>query len=165
LDEFEFEPLNVAQLVRDCCSQIQVLAEANGLTLNASIVQDAVIRADADALRRALLIFLENAVKFTPAPGKVEVSMTLAENGSVGIDIVDTGIGIPATDLPRIFERFYKAAKDRSRRSGGAGLGLSIAQSIITRHGGNIEVHSAVGCGSTFRVTLPGKFSLPRLDD
>jgi heavy metal sensor kinase len=161
LDEFEFEPLNVAQLVRDCCTQIQVLAEAKGLTLNASIVENVEIRADADALHRALLIFLENAVKFTPAPGKVEISMTLAKNGSVVIDIADTGIGIPADDLPRIFERFYRAAKDRSRHSGGAGLGLSIAKSIITRHGGNIDVQSAVGCGSTFRITLPGEFSLP----
>ena len=156
LDEFELQPLNVAHLLRDCCNQIRVLADAKGLTTRISIAEDAFTRADEEALRRALLIVLENAVKFTSAPGRIDVSMRAAEDSSIVIEVADSGIGIPANDLPRIFERFYRAAKDRSRDSGGAGLGLSIAQSIIARHGGKIEVQSTVGRGSTFRIILPG---------
>jgi signal transduction histidine kinase len=107
-------------------------------------------------LGRLFLVLLDNAIRYTPAGGEVSVSLDLDRANHVAIGIVrDTGIGIASEDLPHVFERFYRAAKDRSRQSGGTGLGLSIAQWIAQRHGGGILVQSTVGIGSTFYVRLP----------
>ena len=106
-------------------------------------------KAHAEALRRVLCILLDNAIKFTPA-GSVSISVSQQT-----VVISDTGIGIPAAEIPKIFERFYRISKDRSRATGGAGLGLSIAHWIIARHGGQIKVESTPQKGSTFSVILP----------
>ncbi len=95
---------------------------------------------------------IHNAIKFTPPGGEIFISAA-AEAAQVTFAIRDTGVGIPADVLPRIFERFYKA--DRARSGGGTGLGLSIARHIIQAHGGQIWVESSVGAGSTFYFTLP----------
>jgi signal transduction histidine kinase len=117
------------------------------------------VRGDADALRRAICILLDNAIKFTPAGGEVRIAAH--GQGDALVTVSDTGAGIAADDLPFIFERFYRASKDRSRSNGGAGLGLSIARWIITKHGGEIRVTSALGKGSTFSVFLPMAESKP----
>ena len=109
---------------------------------------------DGPALQRLLLALLDNAVKYTPPGGRVRVSMQI-EKSKVAVLIKDTGIGISMEDLPHIFDRFYRASKDRSRRNSGAGLGLSIAQCIAGRHGGTISVESTVGKGSEFLLKLP----------
>jgi two-component system phosphate regulon sensor histidine kinase PhoR len=97
---------------------------------------------------------LENAVRYTPQGGRVSVEVR-ADNGHATLRIEDTGIGIPSRDLPRIFERFYRVDRARSRDTGGTGLGLSIARHVVERHGGKIEAQSELGRGSSFRVTLP----------
>jgi signal transduction histidine kinase len=97
---------------------------------------------------------LDNAIRYTPAPGTV--SLSLRREGQMAIvTITDTGIGIPAKDIPFIFERFYRVDKSRSRAEGGSGLGLAICRHIAEAHGGKIEVESQIGAGSTFSVWLP----------
>lgn len=109
---------------------------------------------DPQALRRLFLILLDNAVKYTAAGGAVRVTAVVGTADAV-VEVHDTGSGIPADELPHLFDRFYRVGKDRSRESGGVGLGLSIARSIATHHGGEIAVDSQPGVGSTFRVRLP----------
>jgi signal transduction histidine kinase len=100
------------------------------------------------------LILIDNAVKYTPASGQVEVSLHRS-NGFAVAEVRDTGIGIAETDLPNVFERFYRADKARTRESGGVGLGLSIGRWITEVHAGTIEVQSSPGHGSVFQVRLP----------
>jgi two-component system phosphate regulon sensor histidine kinase PhoR len=110
------------------------------------------VSADRDLLERAVVNLIENAVKFTPRGGSIEVSAR-ASNGSLTIEVRDTGEGIDPNDLPRVFERFYKA--DRARRAGGTGLGLAIVKHTIEAHGGSVAVRSEPGRGSTFSFSIP----------
>jgi heavy metal sensor kinase len=110
------------------------------------------------ALRRVLLILTDNAVKYTPGGGKISLGLRAnghAGNGHAEIEVNDTGIGISAEDLPKVFDRFWRADKARTRELGGTGLGLAIAQSVIAQHGGTITAVSRPGVGSTFTVRLP----------
>lgn len=117
-------------------------------------IDQVVVIGDADRLKQLLWNLIGNAVKYTPAGG--QVSLTLAKSeGWATIRIQDTGIGIPAKDLPYIFDRFYRVDKARTRQQGGSGLGLSIARWIAQAHGGRIDVESQVGVGTTFTVWLP----------
>jgi signal transduction histidine kinase len=111
-----------------------------------------------DALGRAITVLLDNAMKATAAGGQIHVSSTMAgecQHQSAIIAVRDTGSGIPREEPPHIFDRFYRVNKDRSRETGSAGLGLSISQWIVARHGGTIEVESERGHESTFRIVLP----------
>ena len=112
------------------------------------------VAGDAAALRRALLNLVENAVKYTPPGGKVEIGLARGD-GVAEITIADTGIGIEPADLKRIFEPFLRLDAARARDTGGAGLGLAIARSIVIAHGGTITVESRPGSGSRFTVRLP----------
>jgi signal transduction histidine kinase len=105
-------------------------------------------------LRQLFLNILDNAIRYTPSGGAVS-STLVRKNGFALVSISDTGMGIPAEDLPYIFDRFYRVDKARSRAEGGLGLGLAIANSVAKLHGGSIEVESQVGKGSTFHITLP----------
>lgn len=109
---------------------------------------------DPDRLTQLMLNLMTNAVKYTNVGGQVTVGLATDETTAI-ITVQDTGIGIPRSDLPRVFDRFYRVNKARSRERGGSGLGLSIAKSIATAHYGDIRVESEVGVGSTFTVTLP----------
>jgi two-component system phosphate regulon sensor histidine kinase PhoR len=109
------------------------------------------VLADADRARLVLTNLVHNAVKFTPPGGQVTVAAR-PDGEEVILSVQDTGVGIPADDLPRIFERFYKA--DRARSGGGTGLGLAIAKHIVQGHGGRIWVESVEGEGSSFYFTL-----------
>jgi signal transduction histidine kinase len=102
---------------------------------------------------------LDNAIKYTPEGGAVTVEFGRRDRAAV-VTVRDTGIGIPEEHLPRVFDRFYRVDKARSRAQGGTGLGLSIARSIVTAHGGNIELTSLLGKGTTCTVTLPEEPSL-----
>jgi two-component system, OmpR family, sensor kinase len=112
------------------------------------------VMGDLDRLKQLILNLVDNAIKYTPPGGTVRVSLSKAD-GSAEVVVADNGIGIPAEDLPRIFDRFYRVDKARSRSQGGSGLGLSIAKWIAEAHGGSIRVESRPGVGSTFVVTLP----------
>jgi signal transduction histidine kinase len=104
---------------------------------------------------------VENALRYTPRGGRVELGLS-GRGGEILLRVRDTGVGIPDQHLPRIFERFYRVDKARSRNSGGTGLGLAIVKSIAEAHGGRVEVESAPGRGTTFTVWLPAAPDLPR---
>src|SRR5713101_5457464 len=148
-------PVNVTEIVREACDQGSALAEAKQVAFREQIPNHPVwIKGDPHALHRLFLILIDNAVKYTPANGRVEVSLQESDGSAVG-EVRDTGIGIGAEDLPSIFERFYRVDKARSRESGGVGLGLSIDRWIAEAHAGTIEVQSSRGHGSVFQVRLP----------
>ncbi|EIR8045277.1 PAS domain-containing protein [Listeria monocytogenes] len=114
------------------------------------------IETDRDKLQQIVINLLSNAINYTPVGGKVEVKL-IEQEAEVIIEVTDNGIGIPAKDIDRVFERFYRVDKARSRHSGGTGLGLSIVKHLVENCGGRIEVESQEEVGSTFRVTLPKK--------
>ena len=146
------EPLLVMDIVNDVFRKARPVA---GITLEyheLDLVEDAVVLGNADYLKQLFLILLENAFKYTPEGGKVEVTGTLNED-TVAITVADTGIGIAESDRSRVFDRFYRA--DNARFRSGMGLGLSIAQSVAEQHGGKITLESTRGQGSRFTVILP----------
>lgn len=127
---------------------------ARGQRLDVSELVPSTVEGDEDRLKQLVLILLDNALKYTPAEGSVTVA--LAREGDLAIlTVADTGVGIPADDIPRVFERFYRADPARARDPGGTGLGLSIAQWIVQQHHGEIAVVSEPGRGTTARVRLP----------
>jgi len=155
LPALSLERVELTPLVRDVCEQGQVLAEARQLQISAEVPDQAVfVEANDPALRRLLLLLLDNAVKYTPAGGRITVSLGCDAAGTT-VAVRDTGIGIPDAALPHVFERFYRADESRNRDAGGAGLGLAIAKWIAERHHANLEAESVVGQGSTFRIRFP----------
>ena len=150
---FQKSLARVDSMVTQAVDRMRHQAERAGLTISAEIPEGIPdVNMDVDRVNQVLLNLLHNAIKFTPPNGHITVSVSLIEK-AVQIAIQDTGVGIAKEDLPRVFERFYKA--DRARSGGGTGLGLSIARHIIEAHGGRIRVESQQGEGSTFFVTLP----------
>ncbi|HUM18035.1 MAG TPA: heavy metal sensor histidine kinase [Candidatus Nitrosotalea sp.] len=130
------------------------LGQAAGVSVRIETAAPALVQGDATALRRALLNLVENAVKYTPRGGKVELSL-VAGDGTATLAVSDTGIGVEAADAERIFEPFVRLDAARSRDTGGAGLGLAIARSIIVAHRGTLSVESRPGSGSCFSIRLP----------
>ena len=118
---------------------------------------DAEVRGDRTRLEQALINLIDNAVKFNRAGGEVRVETSLAPDGKLRIQVADNGIGIPSDDLGRIFERFYRVDKARSRELGGTGLGLSIVKHVVERMGGSVSAESQLGKGSTFTILLPSR--------
>lgn len=155
VEALEHSEVDLAESVRAACRQGRRLAEAKDIAFHEEVNGLSVrVAGDGESLERLFLILIDNAVKYTPASGEVRVSLR-ADDGHAVSEIFDTGIGIADADRSNIFERFYRADKARSRESGGAGLGLSIGRWIAEAHGGSIEVESALGQGSVFRVRLP----------
>lgn len=146
--------LDLRSVIAEIGAEWRPLVTARNLELHQTIAdEELVILADPIALKRVAAILLDNAVKYTPAPGIIELSVE--QRGNSGSIIVrDSGIGVPEEDQPRIFERFYRVDKARSRELGGSGLGLAIAKWIVQQHHGAITVQSSPGKGSTFRVDL-----------
>ncbi len=150
------EPVDLGRLVARCAEMFEGVAEARGITLTRAVAA-AEVRGDGDHLRQVVLNLLDNAVKFTPGGGEIRVRVW-RDAGEVVLEVTDTGDGIAAGDLPRVFERFFRADKGRARpRVGGSGLGLSICQAIIDAHGGGIHIDSTPGAGTTIRVRLPAR--------
>jgi len=129
---------------------------AQHLSCTIDLAQSVKVEANPDLLRQAVINLLNNACKYTPNGGTVELSLFKRSHLAI-IQVKDSGIGIPAQDLPHIFERFYRVDKKRSRKTGGFGLGLAIAQQIVQLYGGEISVNSTVGRGSSFQIKLPLK--------
>lgn len=129
--------------------------QEEGITFKKEIPSDiAKVDADENSIAQVLLNLLDNAIKYNKKGGSVTISAA-QDDHYVTVHVTDTGIGIPAEDAPRVFERFYRVDKGRSRQLGGTGLGLSIAKHIVSLHGGQISVQSELGQGSTFSFTLP----------
>jgi two-component system phosphate regulon sensor histidine kinase PhoR len=146
-------PMPVAEIALPPVDRLRPQAERAGLRLTVVLPpQMPAVLADADRARLVLTNLVHNAVKFTPPGGRITVAARPAED-DILFSVQDTGVGIPAEDLARIFERFYKA--DRARSGGGTGLGLAIAKHIVQAHGGRIWAESVEGQGSTFYFTLP----------
>jgi len=155
LPALSLERLDLSPLVRDVCQQGQVLAEERHLQISTEAPEDPVyVEANDPALRRLLLLLLDNAVKYTPAGGRITISVGSDPAGTT-VAVRDTGIGIADSALPHVFERFYRADESRNRDAGGTGLGLAIAKWIAERHHASLEAESVVGEGSTFRVRFP----------
>ncbi len=147
-------PVDLGELVSSTASGFEKQARDKGIRLSWS-VEDGLpmVWGDRDRLEQVMVNLLDNAIKYTPSGGLVRVNAS-RKNGLVQVDIADTGIGIPQEDIPRIFERFYRVDKARSRELGGTGLGLAIVKHIIQGHEGRVWVRSTPGKGSTFSFSL-----------
>jgi heavy metal sensor kinase len=148
-----WEPLNLAALVTEVVDNLRPLANARAVNLQVE-AGAAPIVGDPDGLRRAFTNLVENGLKYTHSGGSVVIHVGVAA-GFATVKVTDTGEGIPAEHLPRVFDRFYRVDKARSREQGGSGLGLSIARGVIDAHGGRVELISEFGRGTTATVTLP----------
>jgi two-component system phosphate regulon sensor histidine kinase PhoR len=149
------EILDPAALAEVAVERMRPPAERAGLTMEASLPEGLPhVIGDRVSLERAMVNLIQNAIKFTPEGGKIEVSAG-ARNGGVVLEVADTGVGIEPADLPRVFERFFKA--DRARRAGGTGLGLALVKHTAEAHGGTVEAESRLGEGSRFRIWLPAR--------
>jgi len=150
------QPLDLRAALQELASGWRQVANVRGLQFSERLLNAELrVLGDASALRRVIDILLDNAFKYTPAPGGT-VSLNAEEaNGRAVISVRDNGMGITEADQHRIFERFYRVDKARSREMGGAGLGLAIAQWIVQQHHGKITVESTLGAGSIFRIELP----------
>jgi signal transduction histidine kinase len=146
------KPVELDNVFLDVYRQVSSIDQ--GVRVELKEVDQVCVLGDQDRLKQLILNLVDNAMKYTPSGGKVSLSLAKS-NGDARIVVADTGIGIPAEDLPRIFDRFYRVDKARSRNMGGSGLGLSIAYWIARAHGGDIQVSSVVGEGTEFRITLP----------
>jgi len=157
------EPVELQPLVQEVFETALILGEAQGVTVNLPFTADVVVMADRTRLRQLFLNLVTNAIKYTPAGGKVELGVG-RHTDNVTFAVRDTGIGIAAADVPHIFERFWRADRVRSRMSerGGFGLGLAISQWIAQAHGGTLTASSRLGRGSLFTVTLPLPTELQR---
>ena len=149
------EPVPVHMVLDEAAERVRGAADAVGTPLNvAPVASDLEVAGDRSQLVSAVTNLLDNAVKYSESGEPVEVDATV-EGASVCISVRDHGIGIPSRDLERIFERFYRVDRARSRATGGTGLGLSIVRHIAQAHGGDVTVESVEGEGSTFRLRVP----------
>ena len=156
---FEHEPLEIAEVLESCVETHRERAEAKGLTLTLDLgpidVETRVV-ADEEAFHQVFDNLIDNAIKYTPAAGWIKVQGELDPTPAmVTVTVNDSGIGIPREDLPRVFERFYRVDKARSRELGGTGLGLAIVKHVVSSIGGQVTVDSRPGEGTRFRVQLP----------
>jgi signal transduction histidine kinase len=151
------EPVDLGALVRDVYETALILGEDSRLTVSMSVLEEGIVHGDARRLRQLFLNLVTNAIKYTPAGGRVELSLSHRLANEIAFTVRDSGIGMSAADLSHVFERFWRADRARSRTSerGGFGLGLAISQWIAQAHGGRIAVQSRLGRGSVFTVTLP----------
>jgi len=151
--QLDCQEMDIAGLVRDACVLFQSPAEDKGLKLVCRTPEKFSIYGDMRLIQRMIANLLDNAIKYTPPSGTINVGVDSKDNQSAHVSVKDTGIGIPEQDLPHIFERFYRC--DPSRSQVGTGLGLSFSRAVARAHNGDITVASAPDRGSTFTVILP----------
>lgn len=152
------QKFNLSALIEQTARLMQPLADQKKIDLQAEHLPKVEIQADEQKIRQLVLILVDNAVKYTPDGGKVNVRYESTEKGKVRFAVSDTGIGIAKEDQAKVFDRFYRVDKARSREMGGNGLGLAIAQEIVHLHKGRIWIQSELGKGTTFFVELRQKF-------
>jgi heavy metal sensor kinase len=150
----EWVRFDLAELASTTADQMSLLAEDKQLSVACAAARGVPVQGDRARLKQVVVNLLDNAIKYTPSGGRIALSVK-REGAYAVLDISDNGIGIPAEALPHVFKRFFRVDGSRSRAQGGAGLGLSIVKSICSAHGAVIEVTSAPGQGSTFRIRQP----------
>lgn len=156
-----YSPIDMAHFIRTSIHMMKVEAAKKDIEIEMMIKEEIYIEADEDRLRQIFINLISNGINYTPEGGRVKIKVEplLERNGDeydrIRITIADTGMGIPKKDLPRIFERFYRVDKARSRSSGGTGLGLSIVKHLVELHRGSISVQSELGIGTRFYIDLP----------
>ncbi len=153
-DNLVMDPVDMKRLVRETYDESVILASQKAISVTLVASEEVSVVGDEQRLRQMLLNLIDNAIKYSPEHGRIRISLR-REDGKARIDVADSGIGIPQEEIPRIFDRFYRVDRARSREKGGAGLGLSIAKWIAEAHGGSIVVRSRVSEGSEFSVFLP----------
>jgi two-component system phosphate regulon sensor histidine kinase PhoR len=151
--ELSLKPLELRRVVADVVALIEARQSGTEITFSISIPDSVLVQADRTRLEQILYNLIDNAVKFNRPGGSVTVSAE-ERDGRVAINVVDTGTGIAASDLPRVFERLYRGDKSRSRKTEGTGLGLAIVKHLVQAHGGELSVASELGRGSRFTFTL-----------
>jgi heavy metal sensor kinase len=151
--ELKMVPLRLDLLIKDLCNLFQVLAEQKNIALETGPLEEVTVIGDKVRLQQLFTNLIDNAIKYT-SQGSIHVTVEKNE-GAVLVKIIDTGMGIPKEEREKIFKRFYRMDKSRSRETGGVGLGLSIVEWIVHAHHGRIEVDSEINQGSTFTVYLP----------
>lgn len=151
--ELRSAPLDLYDVVASAARAGKRMAEERGLEFAATPAH-AMVKGDPERLRQLVLILVDNAIKYTEPPGRVTLTGALTD-GHACVTVEDTGIGIPREHLPRVFERFYRVDKARSRARGGLGLGLSIARTIAEAHGGSLDIRSEPGSGTQVTLSLP----------
>jgi signal transduction histidine kinase len=151
--ELKMAPLRLDVLIRGICNLFQILAEQKGIALDAYATEEVTVMGDKVRLQQLFTNLIDNAIKYT-FKGSIRVTLEKNEK-NISVEVQDTGIGIPQEEQEKIFKRFYRVDKSRSRETGGVGLGLNIAEWIAQAHHGRIECKSELHQGSTFTVTLP----------
>ena len=148
------QPEDISQVVSNVITTVRLQLDSKKITIKLDLPKLPQIEIDAQRISQVLRNLLDNALRHTPSGGEITVSIH-ENSGSIEVSVSDTGEGIPADDLPHVFERFFRVDKSRARHTGGSGLGLTIAKRLIEAHGGKIRVQSEVGKGSTFTFTIP----------
>ncbi|MGN7411951.1 two-component system histidine kinase PnpS [Paenibacillus sp. SAF-068] len=148
-------PVHLHSFFEMVLGTLSKVAEKKQIRLEMHVPEELYIEADEDKMKQIFINLLSNGINYTPDGGRVKLQVSMDNDDEVVFAVSDTGIGIPKKDLPRIFERFYRVDKGRSRNSGGTGLGLSIVKHLVELHHGKLSVESELGMGTTFRVILP----------
>jgi two-component system phosphate regulon sensor histidine kinase PhoR len=155
-------PISIEDAVNTALLTVETEAKIRGVNLIRGTVDDAWVTGHAIRLEQALVNLLDNAVKFNKPGGEVRIDAVAGKSGRLVISVSDNGAGIPSSDVSRIFERFYRVDRARSRAVGGTGLGLSIVKHVVERMDGSISVDSRLGQGSTFTMSFPQRPDSPR---
>ena len=161
----KIEPVDAVEFVGNIARSHMALLEDAGLTMtfaNRTGVDSLDVELDRDTITQAVTNIISNAMRYTPAPGEVEVALDKAD-GEVLISVRDTGIGIAKEDIRNVFGRFWRAEESRNRVAGGLGVGLAVTKEIVDRHHGHIDVESEQGVGTTFTLHIP--LTQPRIDE
>jgi signal transduction histidine kinase len=147
--------IDLAPLLTEITAELKTRADEKGIHLELATIEESIpVSGDAFRLKQVFVNLIDNAMKYNNPGGEIKISAH-ADDAQIVIEIKDNGIGISQADQHRIFERFYRVDKSRSRAQGGSGLGLAIVKKIVEEHGGTVSVESTLGKGSAFRVTLP----------
>ncbi|MBO0722931.1 MAG: heavy metal sensor histidine kinase, partial [Blastocatellia bacterium] len=153
--ELDLQIVDLSDLVIESCERLRPSAEAGDLKLVVENVEPVEVKGDSLRLGQMFRNVLENAIKYTPEGGEIKVQIKRNNADQCQITVADTGIGIPATDLSRVFDRFFRVDKARSRERGGSGLGLSIVKWVVDAHAGAIFIESEIGRGTIVKIFLP----------
>jgi two-component system phosphate regulon sensor histidine kinase PhoR len=152
----EREPVALAAIIHRAVELLAAVAREKKVAIEVETGEEPLppVLGDPDGLERLVLNLLDNAIKYNHPEGRITIRLSRTD-GEALLEVTDTGIGIPPDSIPRLFERFYRVDKGRAREEGGTGLGLAIVKHVAQTHGGQVEVESRAGQGSTFRVRLP----------